>query len=65
MSSEAQLYRDLGATPVINAAGNHTVIGGSRISPTVQEAMVAAIEGEDIERVLGDLQYAANRTIEQ
>jgi uncharacterized pyridoxal phosphate-dependent enzyme len=42
MNSDAQLYRDLGATPVINAAGNHTVIGGSRISPGVQEAMVAA-----------------------
>ncbi|MBB29279.1 MAG: hypothetical protein CME25_10320 [Gemmatimonadetes bacterium] len=42
MGSNAQLYRDLGATPVINAVGNHTVIGGSRISPRVQEAMVAA-----------------------
>ena len=40
--THAQLYRDLGATPVINAAGNQTVIGGSRVSPTVQEAMVAA-----------------------
>ena len=38
----AQLYRDLGATPVINAAGNQTVIGGSRVSPAVQEAMIAA-----------------------
>ena len=42
MDTYAQLYRDLGATPVINAAGNQTVIGGSRISPGVQEAMVAA-----------------------
>ena len=38
----AQLYRDLGVTPVINAAGNQTVIGGSRVSPAVQEAMVTA-----------------------
>ncbi|MDA0746966.1 MAG: aminotransferase class V-fold PLP-dependent enzyme [bacterium] len=42
MNANAQLYRDLGATPVINAAGNLTVIGGSRLSPAVQEAMVAA-----------------------
>ncbi len=42
MDANAQLYRDLGATPVINAAGNQTVIGGSRVSPAVQEAMVAA-----------------------
>jgi L-seryl-tRNA(Ser) seleniumtransferase len=38
----AQLYRDLGCTPVINASGNQTVLGGSRISPAVQEAMIAA-----------------------
>lgn len=38
----AQLYRDLGCTPVINAAGNQTVLGGSRLSPAVQEAMIAA-----------------------
>ena len=38
----AQLYRRLGATPVINAAGYQTVLGGSRLSPAVQEAMVAA-----------------------
>ena len=42
MDTNAQLYRDLGATPVINAAGNQTVIGGSRVSPAVQEAMVSA-----------------------
>ena len=38
----AQLYRDYGATPVINAAGYQTVLGGSRLSPEVQEAMIAA-----------------------
>jgi uncharacterized pyridoxal phosphate-dependent enzyme len=42
VTDPAQLYRDLGTTPVINAAGNMTVLGGSRISPGVQEAMVAA-----------------------
>ena len=38
----AQLYRHLGANPVINAAGYQTVLGGSRLSPPVQEAMAAA-----------------------
>ena len=38
----AQLYRRLGATPVINAAGYQTVLGGSRLSPAVQEAMAAS-----------------------
>ena len=38
----AQLYRDLGCKPVINAAGNQTILGGSRVSPSVQEAMIAA-----------------------
>lgn len=38
----AQLYRHLGATPVINAAGYQTVLGGSRLSPAVQEMMAAA-----------------------
>lgn len=42
MNSNAQLYRDLGATPVINASGNQTILGGSRLSSSVQEAMVAA-----------------------
>jgi len=61
----AQLYRDLGATPVINASGNMTVLGGSRVSPAVQEAMIAAnryfvsmdellrATGEEIARLLG------------
>ena len=38
----SQLYRDLGCIPVINAAGNQTVIGGSRLSPAVQQAMIDA-----------------------
>ncbi|MCY3762285.1 MAG: hypothetical protein OXH50_13625, partial [Gemmatimonadetes bacterium] len=38
----AQLYRGFGTPPVINAAGYQTVLGGSRLSPAVQEAMAAA-----------------------
>ena len=38
----APLYRNLGCTPVINAAGNQTILGGSRLSPDVQEAMITA-----------------------
>ena len=37
-----QLYAELGATPVINAHGNMTMLGGSTPSPAVQEAMQAA-----------------------
>ena len=54
----AQLYRDLGTTPVINASGNMTVLGGSRVSPKVQEAMVAAnrhfISMDDLLRTTGE-----------
>ena len=42
-----------------------TMAGYQQVRRLIQEAMVEAIEGGDIERVLGDLQYAANRTIEQ
>ena len=52
-----QLYRDLGCTPVINASGNQTILGGSRLSPAVQEAMVAAnrhyVEMADLQRQTG------------
>ena len=52
-----QLYRELGCTPVINASGNQTILGGSRLSPAVQEAMVAAnrhyIEMADLQRQTG------------
>lgn len=54
----AQLYRDLGTTPVINACGNMTVLGGSRVSPGVQEAMVAAnrhfVSMNDLQRATGE-----------
>ncbi|MSP13401.1 MAG: aminotransferase class V-fold PLP-dependent enzyme [Chloroflexi bacterium] len=37
--SERRIYEDLGVKPVINAQGNKTVLGGSRISPQVRTAM--------------------------
>jgi L-seryl-tRNA(Ser) seleniumtransferase len=37
-----RLYEDLGARPVINAAGALTILGGSRLSPGVLAAMDAA-----------------------
>jgi len=37
-----QLYADLGVSPVINAIGNMTMLGGSSPSPTVLEAMALA-----------------------
>lgn len=41
MSDEAsaQLYKDLGARPVINAAGAYTILGGSAPAPAVLQAM--------------------------
>ena len=37
-----RVYKDLGVKPVINAAGSLTMLGGSRLSPGVREAMEAA-----------------------
>jgi D-glucosaminate-6-phosphate ammonia-lyase len=37
-----RVYEDLGVRPVINAAGSLTMLGGSRLSPGVREAMDAA-----------------------
>ena len=43
MSQEARrIYTELGATPVINAIGNRTFLGGSAPSPRVRAAMEAA-----------------------
>jgi L-seryl-tRNA(Ser) seleniumtransferase len=41
MDSEesASLYAEMGARPVINAAGAYTILGGSALSPTVQRSM--------------------------
>ena len=44
MSSDKgrQIYEDLGVRPLINAGGHKTILGGSRVSPTVQAAVEAA-----------------------
>src|SRR5688500_5761169 len=43
MSDEArQIYEALGVRPIINAGGNKTILGGSRVSPTVQAAVDVA-----------------------
>src|SRR5262245_51156156 len=34
-----QIYEELGVRPLINAGGNKTILGGSRVSPTVQAAV--------------------------
>jgi L-seryl-tRNA(Ser) seleniumtransferase len=44
MNSEhgRRIYEELGVKPVINAAGYMTVLGGSRVAPSVREASEAA-----------------------
>jgi L-seryl-tRNA(Ser) seleniumtransferase len=43
LDAEAErLYRELGARAAINCAGAYTVLGGSRLSPSVSAAMAAA-----------------------
>ena len=37
-----RLYAELGARPVINAAGAYTMLGGSQLSPGVRAAMDSA-----------------------
>ena len=39
---EVSIYENLGATPVVNAIGPRTILGGSRLSPRVMAAMKAA-----------------------
>lgn len=41
-SSPTTVFEQLGATPVINARGNQTVLGGSTPSPRVRRAMLEA-----------------------
>ncbi|MAG37316.1 MAG: hypothetical protein CL878_13865, partial [Dehalococcoidia bacterium] len=41
-TSSAAVFEELGLTPVINARGNQTVLGGSMFAPKVQETMDAA-----------------------
>ncbi len=60
MESQAEsVYTMLGVRPAINAAGPRTVMGGSRVSPTVQAAADAAnrhfVVMEDLQRQTGEL----------
>ena len=41
-STGADIYSELGLTPVINGIGNQTVLGGALLSPHIQAAMDAA-----------------------
>src|SRR5437660_9378526 len=50
------IYEQLGVTPVINARGNNTVLGGSTPSARVRRAM------EDAERSYVDMQELLERS---
>jgi len=60
MSEDDSIYRELGVTPVVNAAGTKTRIGGSRIRPEVFDAMRRAA-GEFVE--IGELEARASAVI--
>lgn len=62
MSDESSIYYDFGVSPVVNAAGTKTRIGGSLIRPEAVEAMRAAAESFV---VLSDLQSRASRLISE
>ena len=60
MGSQAEsVYSMLGVRPAINAAGPRTIMGGSRVSPTVQAAADAAnrhfVVMDDLQRCTGEL----------
>src|SRR3989441_7793628 len=50
------IYEQLGITPVINARGNNTVLGGSTPSPRVRRAM------QDVERYYVDMEQLLERS---
>src|SRR5438270_366642 len=52
----ASVYEQLGVTPVINARGNNTVLGGSTPSTRVKRAM------QDAERYYVDMQQLLDRS---
>jgi D-glucosaminate-6-phosphate ammonia-lyase len=53
--SVTSVYEQIGVTPVINARGNNTVLGGSTPSPRVRRAM------QDAERYYVDMQQLLER----
>jgi L-seryl-tRNA(Ser) seleniumtransferase len=60
MSGDDSIYRELDVTPVVNAAGTKTRIGGSRIRPAALDAMCRAA-GEFVE--IGELEARASAAI--
>lgn len=60
MSEDDSIYRELDVTPVVNAAGTKTRIGGSRIRPGALDAMRRAA-GEFVD--IGDLEARASMAI--
>src|ERR1700736_5877607 len=55
-SSATSVFEQLGITPVINARGNNTVLGGSTPSARVRRAM------QDVERYYVDMQQLLERS---
>jgi L-seryl-tRNA(Ser) seleniumtransferase len=55
-STPTNVYESLGITPVINARGNNTVLGGSTPSARVRRAM------QDVERYYVDMQQLLERS---
>src|SRR5438876_8791621 len=55
-STPTNAYETLGITPVINARGNNTMLGGSTPSPRVRRAM------QDVERYYVDMQQLLERS---
>jgi L-seryl-tRNA(Ser) seleniumtransferase len=54
-ASAPTIYDELGVTPVINARGNYTTLGGSSFSPAVRRAM------EEADRYFVDMQALQDR----
>src|ERR1700737_3430944 len=55
-ATSASVFEQLGITPVINARGNNTVLGGSTPSPRVRRAM------QDVERYYVDMKQLLDRS---
>src|SRR5437899_2824606 len=55
-ATPSNVYESLGITPVINARGNNTMLGGSTPSPRVRRAM------QDVERYYVDVQQLLERS---